>query len=66
MTFRYTDPNGDKIAITGTSTHSHPAIAITVACPHANLPGGTVRIPLDQVEELIAGIRDTARQASRG
>jgi hypothetical protein len=58
MTFRYTDPDGDHIeAEADAFDDGAPALYLETS--------GPVRIPLDRVEELIAGIRDTARQAAR-
>lgn len=70
MTFHYTDPDGDHIAIgpglcdaaTGQTLLSVDCITITITRQHGT-PAG-VYIPLNQVEELVAGIRDTARQAA--
>lgn len=64
MTFRYTDPDGHRLeAAPGHIAESH-AVALTAW----NAYGDTIRvdIPIDRVEELIAGLRDTARQAAGG
>jgi hypothetical protein len=63
MTFRYTDPDGHDIETAPeTDWHNKPVITIRARGEFATVP---VRIPIDRVEELIAGIRDTARQAAR-
>lgn len=59
MTFRYTDPDGDRLeAEADAFDDGTPALYVETS--------GPVRLPLDRVEELIAGIRDTARQAATG
>jgi hypothetical protein len=60
MTFRYTDPDGDRL-------HVRPAINTIKldALDAVTLHRVILAVPLDRVEELIAGIRDTARQAAR-
>lgn len=55
MTFRYTDLDGDEIT-------ARPAIGVPYVAIATGLNG--CFIPLDRVEELIAGIRDAARQAA--
>ncbi|MBX9392241.1 hypothetical protein K4749_01170 [Streptomyces sp. TRM72054] len=60
MTFRYTDTDGDRLEVRpGTNTIKLDALD---AC---TLHRVILAIPLDRVEELIAGLRDTARQAAR-
>jgi hypothetical protein len=60
MTFHYTDPFGATINTRALATiRDNHVIAI-------NIGGQSVYIPVDRVEELIAGIRDTARQAANG
>jgi hypothetical protein len=55
MTFRYTDPDSDYIeAEPDAFDDGTPAVYIETS--------GPVRIPLNRVEEVIEGIRDTARQ----
>lgn len=65
MTFRYTDPDGDHIDTTTTRRFGQPAISIRVHRPDVPEASAAVHVPLDRIEELIAGIRDTARQATR-
>jgi hypothetical protein len=61
MTFRYTDPDGDRLDVRpGTNTIKLDALdAVTL---HRVI----LAIPVDRVEEVIAGLRDTARQAAGG
>lgn len=59
MTFRYTDSIGDTIDAQPVQLTSGPAVSIAIN-------DVAVWIPVDQVEELIAGIRDTACQAATG
>jgi hypothetical protein len=64
MTYRYTDPDGDRHITASPDNHKGtPVVTLTAedCCDHV-----IVRIPADRVEELIAGIRDTARQAAGG
>lgn len=62
MTFHYTDPDGDRLQATVGSRGKDPVLALAiVGYPSTN---ARVDIPLDRVEELVAGIRDTARQAA--
>lgn len=59
MTYRYTDQLGDTIDAQPVQlVTSGPAVSIAVN-------DVAVWIPVDRVEELIAGLRDTARQAAR-
>lgn len=62
MTFHFTDPDGDELVIEPTSRHGRPAISLrnTRRDGHGS---AAVHIPADHVEDLIAGLRDTARQA---
>ena len=55
MTYRYTDPDGDPIEVMPAPVGAFIAIRTT---------DNGCYIPLDRVEELVAGIRDTARQAA--
>ncbi|WP_405930340.1 hypothetical protein [Streptomyces sp. NBC_00827] len=71
MTFHYTDPDGDHLTIspgltdaaTGQSILDAAAITIT-AQRHRDGQTATVYVPVDQVEELVAGLRDVRRQAA--
>jgi hypothetical protein len=62
VTFHYTDPDGHRIILSPhTHTQGKPLVAIEI------LDGIEVciaHIPADRIEELIAGLRDTARQAA--
>ncbi len=64
MNFAYTDTSDDRLTVElGVGVDGMPVIAVTaeqhndVACVH---------VPLDHVEEVVAGIRDTARQTAAG
>jgi hypothetical protein len=61
MTFRYTDRDGDRFEVRS-ATNTIKLDALDVVTLHRVI----LAIPLDRVEELIAGIRDTARQAASG
>jgi len=63
MTYRYTDPDGHEIE-TAPETHwgGEPVVTIRARGNGATIP---VRIPLDRLEEFIAGARDAGRQAAR-
>jgi hypothetical protein len=65
LTFRYTDADGDSLEVRTIRRFGQSAISVRVHRP--DIPGAdaAVHIPLDRVEELIAGIRDTARQAAQ-
>lgn len=64
MTFRYTDPDGHRLATEPGWVAETPAVSLTTWNAH----GDTIRvdIPLDRLEELVAGVRDTGRQAAGG
>ncbi|KAB1979247.1 hypothetical protein [Streptomyces triticiradicis] len=63
MTYQWTDPDGHTIdASPDTNWHGQPVITIRARGEYATVP---VRIPADRVEELVAGLRDTARQTAR-
>lgn len=63
MTFHYRDADGHSIE-TAPETHwnNEPVVTIRIRGDFAAVP---VRIPLDRIEEVIAGLRDTARQAAK-
>ena len=61
--------SGDSLSITpGVIAYLAVALIVWIAAAVAVARRGRrmVHIPLDRVEELIAGIRDTARQAAPG
>ena len=67
MTYRYTDPNGARLEITPAIHLIDGQLAVEFFIPLAAIApvqAGRVRIPLDRIEELVAGIRDTARQTA--
>ncbi|MER5694886.1 hypothetical protein ACWDBO_31250 [Streptomyces mirabilis] len=57
MTFTFTDQLGDVIDALPVQLASGPAVSIAVN-------EAAVWVPVDRVEEFIAGVRDAARQAS--
>jgi hypothetical protein len=59
VTFRYTDSIGDTIDAKPVQLASGPAVSIAVN-------DVAVWIPVDRLEELVAGLRDTGRQAAGG
>jgi hypothetical protein len=64
MTFEYTDPDGDIVTVGTVGRFGQPAVSIRVHRPDVPEATAEVHIPVGRVEELIAGIRDTARQAA--
>lgn len=64
MTFHYTDPDGDSLHIEPTRRHGQPAISLRNVRVDIEGASVAVHVPVDRVEELVAGIRDTARQAA--
>jgi len=67
MTFRFRDPDGNTITIHPTDHPDGPSVTIRVrtwATNGAVVSTATVRVPADRLEELIAGLRDTVRQAA--
>jgi hypothetical protein len=63
VTYVFTDPDRDRLHITPTTRYGHPAINLRTERGDGQ-GGAAVDIPLDRLEELIAGLRDTARQAT--
>lgn len=58
MTYYLTDPDGDRLEIESADRDDMiPAL-------HLGIGGSTVHVPLDRVEELIKGLRDTAREVA--
>ena len=58
MTFYLTDPDGDRLEIEPADRDDNiPAL-------HLGISGSTVHIPLDRVEDLIKGLRETAREVA--
>lgn len=67
MTYRWTDPDGNTITIRPTDHPDGPAVTIQVrtwATSGAVVSTATAHVPADRLEELVAGLRDTARQAA--
>jgi hypothetical protein len=64
VTFHYTDPDGYHLETAAqTRADGTPVLAILTDDPTGYAM--TVHIPVHRVEELVAGIRDTARQAAK-
>lgn len=63
MTFHYTDPDGDRLFVEPVTRYGRPTISLRNQ-PAGNGQGAAVHVPVDQVEELVAGLRDTARRAA--
>jgi hypothetical protein len=63
MTYRWTDPDGHQLEATPEAHwDNEPVVTIWARGEYGTrVP---VRIPVDRIEELVAGIRDTARQAA--
>lgn len=63
MSFVFTDPDGDMFrALVDTREDGTPVVELAVYSE--GLASLGVHVPLDRVEEVVAGIRDTARQAA--
>jgi hypothetical protein len=63
VTFHYTDPDGYHLeTATRFRADGTPVLAILTDDPTGYAM--TIHLPLDRIEELVAGIRDTARQAA--
>ncbi|MFE5628449.1 hypothetical protein [Streptomyces sp. NPDC056543] len=58
MTFEYRDSVGDALTAKPTIGTLTPGILLHIE------PSNCVHVPLDRVEEVVAGIRDAARQAA--
>lgn len=62
MTFHFTDANTRRLELEpDTNLDGQPVVTLWARGTFARVP---VRIPVDQVEEVVAGLRDTARQAA--
>ncbi|MFF7493788.1 hypothetical protein [Streptomyces rubiginosohelvolus] len=67
MTFRFVldQPDGfaslTARAVHATTDHPKPAVAIRISSPASRV----LYVPLDRIEELVTGIRDIARQATK-
>ena len=62
MTFHFTDPEGRRLELDpDTNLDGQPVVTVRARGHYASVP---VHVPLDRVEEVIAGLRDTARQAA--
>ena len=68
MTFHYRDTDGGQLEVTPAIPLINGQPAVEFFIPLASLEpvrAGRVRIPLDHIEELIAGLRDTRPFADR-
>lgn len=63
MTFRFTDTDGDELTVAPTTRYGRPAIRLRNKRGDGK-GAAAVDVPVDRVEELVAGIRDQARQAA--
>lgn len=62
MTYHYRDTDAHEIeTVPETGWDGQPVVTLWARGEYATVP---VRIPVDRVEELVAGLRDTARQAA--
>ena len=63
MTYHFTDVDGDELIIEPLGRHGRPAISLRTKRSDSD-QGAAVHLSADQTEALVAGIRDTARQAA--
>lgn len=63
MTYHFTDPDGDHLHVTPITRYGRPAINLRTERGDGH-GGAAVDVPLDRLEELIAGMRDTGREAT--
>jgi hypothetical protein len=62
MTFHFTGPEGRRLELEpDTDLDGQPVVTLRAHGQFASVP---VHIPVDRVEEVIAGLRDTAREAA--
>ncbi|WP_037863523.1 hypothetical protein [Streptomyces sp. NRRL S-340] len=68
MAYRFINPGGDSARLTAEAVILHagtdraePAVAVRIT---AGARSRLIYVRLDRLEELVAGIRDTARQAA--
>lgn len=62
MAFHYRDPDGDLLRVA--AANAHDGAPVVVFQTELGAQPGTVHVPLDRVEEVVAGIRNAAREAS--
>ncbi|EMF31121.1 hypothetical protein H114_00792 [Streptomyces gancidicus BKS 13-15] len=60
--FRYTGPDGGRLVVTPTRRRGQPAVKLR-GVPADGGRAAVVDVPADQVEDVIAGMRDVRRQA---
>ena len=58
MTFYLTDPDGDRLEIEPADRDDGIPVL------HLGINSGTVHVPLDRVEDVIKGLRETAREVA--
>jgi len=63
MTYHFTDVDGDELIIEPIGRHGRPAISLRTKRSDSS-EGAAVHLYADQIEDLITGIRNTARQAA--
>lgn len=62
--FEYIDHDGDRLSIAPAPDCETGGPSVSVTAAGRAWDEVTVHVPLDRVEEVIAGIRDAARQAA--
>lgn len=65
MTFHFTDVDGDELIIEPIGRHGRPAISLRTKRSDTS-EGAAVDLYADQLEDVIAGMRATLRQADHG
>ncbi|MFI1957017.1 hypothetical protein ACH46L_03750 [Streptomyces althioticus] len=60
--FAFTAPNGTRLHATPVRRHGHPAVELHTR-PADGTTTAAIDVPADQVEDVIAGLRDARRQA---
>jgi len=63
MTYHFTDIDGDELIIEPIGRHGRPAISLRTKRSD-NHEGAAVHLYAHQTEDVIAGMRDTLRQAA--
>ena len=64
VTFRYTDPAGDSLFFAPSPGDAGPAVSFRGVMRDTN-EITVIHVPIDRLEEVIAGIRDAGRQAAQ-
>ena len=63
MTFEYTDRDGDSLRVMSHTTGG-PGPIVSLIVARADGRSNGMFVPVDRVEEVVAGVRDAARQAA--